>query len=86
MEVEEEEKKRELIRMQESGENRVRKVLRLRGEATSALQEFLTAEEEGRGELRAKLVEWGARMPGGGGGVASRSLPAVSAGLARKVE
>ncbi|ORY54383.1 hypothetical protein BCR35DRAFT_310386 [Leucosporidium creatinivorum] len=58
----EEKVRRELIALEEQeGENAIRKVLRLRGEASKALGEFFNAE--GQKELRGKLVGWGAKIP-----------------------
>lgn len=63
----EEKIRKELIALEEAGENPIRKVLRLRGEASKALSDFLLAEgpgaEEDRAALREKLVRWGAKMP-----------------------
>lgn len=59
--------RKELIALEESGENPIRKVLRLRGEASKALSDFLLDEgpdvDEGRAVLREKLLSWGAKMP-----------------------
>jgi hypothetical protein len=58
----EEKVRRELIEFEEQeGENAIRKVLRLRSEASQALGEFFKAE--GEEELREKLVAWGAKIP-----------------------
>lgn len=54
--------RKELIALQEQeGENAIRKVLRLRGEASKALGEFFAGD--GEQELRGKLVGWGAKIP-----------------------
>lgn len=45
----------------QEGENAIRKVLRLRGEASKALGEFFNTE--GQKELRGKLIGWGAKVP-----------------------
>ena len=63
----EEKTRKELIALEEAGENPIRKVLRLRMEASKALSDFLLAEgpgvAEGRDTLREKLLMWGAKMP-----------------------
>lgn len=54
--------RRELIALEEQeGENAIRKVLRLRGEASKALGDFFNAE--GEKELKGKLMGWGAKIP-----------------------
>lgn len=52
------------------GENEIRRVLRLRLEATTALAEYLEGMRESGGaeaEVVEKLVGWGGKIPGRGG-------------------